>query len=101
MIKVLQIAEPFYGTEYIESEENLYVEGSCLLLNLERMGGQPLYVEGRPLYPLGSAVVKNAACRIPGRALLVRRFREWDVSDDAAAEKIREAWDPSDRKSVV
>ncbi len=93
MVEKLSFGEPFIETAYLEAETAYRVEGTCLVVNLERAGGQSLTLGGAlHVAPLRCAVARDTELSVPGRALLIRNFGGLSLDDLETLDCLRAVW---------
>lgn len=87
-IKIIDIAEPFFGLRHVSDEPRLEVEDRTIVVNL---GEHDIGVEQQKLAPLQSAIFANVTLTDVTRAILIERF-EGHGADAALCAAVRDQW---------
>lgn len=92
MIKQLDFAEPFFSIDYIEDEEHYFVEKNSLVINLAERTHSVITVEGVPILPLKSAILKDITIDNVKKAMVVKDYERCNIFDVETRQQIKKTW---------
>ena len=92
MIQKLDFAEPFFSVDYIENEEEYYIEKNSMAVNLAERSGSLMYIRGVPVLPLKAAIAEGVWLEHVERAFVVKDYERCDLEDISTTEAIKAAW---------
>ena len=90
-VKKLDFAAPFFNTEFVEDEQEYFVRGKGLVVNLSNIDEGTLYVKNMPVFPLKGTIVENVALTSVAKALVVKEYDK-DSGDPQFFRAIRAKW---------
>ena len=92
MIKQLDFAEPFFSVDYIENEDEYWVEKNSIIINLAERSQIIMYIEGIPIMPLKGTIAKGVFVKNIGQALVVKDYERCDLNDIQTIQAIKRTW---------
>lgn len=84
----LDFAEPFFPVKYVIDENEYFVRGKCIVLNVSE---EPILINERPLKFFQSVVVINTSIFNVKRCLIVEKFADYP-NEEALFEEIKRKW---------
>lgn len=91
-VQRLSFAEPFFSVDYIENEEQYYVEKKSMIINLSERSQKIAYIKSLPIMPLKAAVIENTVVENIGKALVVKDFMRCNLNDITVVNAIKNTW---------
>ena len=84
----IEIGEPFFSLDFVESETNVLVGDSTIVVNLS---DSPIRTENQTIGEFQSNYVVNTTLRDVGRAILIRKLRA-DLEDRELCRLVEDFW---------
>ncbi|MGB9812112.1 MAG: hypothetical protein ACPLRZ_02090 [Thermovenabulum sp.] len=84
----LDFAKPFFYVKYIVDEEEYFVNGKCIVLNLSE---EPILINNRPLKFFQSVVVLNTSIFQIKRCFIIEKFADYP-DEEALFEEVKKVW---------
>ena len=91
-IQVLTMAQPFFEIDYVEQEESYFVEKKSIVINLSREAEDNILVNRTKIPPLHSTIVEQTVVENIHRALVVKDYMKYDISDPEIQKMITSYW---------
>lgn len=91
-VQQLDFAEPFFSIDYIENEQDYFVEKKSIVINLAERTGRPLKVRTISVIPLKGTVAENVWIKNVDRAMVVKDYLRCDLNDIPTIQAIKKTW---------
>jgi len=91
-IQSLSFAEPFFEIDYVEQEEKYWVEEKSIVINLAHKSGGLILLNGTRIMPLKSTIAKRIFLEDLEKALIIKNYLKYDVSDPKVSEQVIKTW---------
>ena len=91
-ITKLDFAAPFFDVEYIEDEKSVNVGSKSIVINIAPKGDAINISMGTRLSPMRSAIVVNTSLYNIDRALIVKDYTRYDISNPLTREQTKRHW---------
>ncbi|SHJ20361.1 hypothetical protein [Lutispora thermophila] len=92
MIEQLDFAEPFFSVDYVENEDEYWVEKNSIIINLAERSQTIMYIKGIPIMPLKGTIAKGVYVKNIGQALVVKDYERCDLNDIQTIQAIKRTW---------